>query len=94
MESLLLIIKKTPLVTWKAFLVLWALFLGFADLTIKLTIKILKFVGQFSGGTGEYVRPDYLKPSNNDGFSSKKKPFITHDKTRWDYDHGIEKKYE
>ena len=42
MENLLLIIKKAPLVTWKAFLVLWALFLGF----MGLVFKCLKFMFQ------------------------------------------------
>jgi hypothetical protein len=85
MENLLLIIKKVPLVTWKAFLVLWALFLGFADFTIKLTIKILKILGPFSVSMN-------TQRSSDDGFSSEKKPVITHDKTRWDYDPWLEKR--
>jgi len=54
MENLLLIIKKAPLVTWKAFLVLWALFLGF----IGLVIKLIEFVGQLSNspvGVGTFT---------------------------------------
>lgn len=46
MKNLLLFIEKSPLITWKALLVLWALFLGF----IGLVIKLLEFMGQFSDG--------------------------------------------
>lgn len=44
MENLLFTIKKAPLIAWKAFLVLWALFLEF----IGLVIKLLKFMSQFN----------------------------------------------
>jgi hypothetical protein len=64
MENLLLIIKKAPLVTWKAFLVLWALFLGF----VGLVIKFLKFMSQFSDGT--VGTSTMNKRSSDDGFSS------------------------
>ena len=48
MENLLLIIKKAPLVTWKAFLVLWAFFLGF----MMLVFKCLKFMSQYFAPNG------------------------------------------
>ena len=33
-------------------------------------------------------------PSSSDYGSSETEPVVTHDKTRWDYDPWIEKKYE
>jgi hypothetical protein len=84
MENLLLIIKKAPLVTWKAFLVLWALFLGF----MGLVFKFIEFVVKFSGGPVSMN----TQRSSDDGFSSEKKPVITHDKKRWNYDPWLEKR--
>lgn len=57
MENLLLIIKKTPLVTWKAFLVLWALFLGFMGLVFKfLDFMYSEFNPDGTVGTSEMNR--------------------------------------
>ncbi len=89
MENLLLIIKKTPLVTWKAFLVLWALFLGFMGLVFKfLDFMYSEFNPDGTVGTSEMNR----QRSGNNGSSSEKKPVITHDKKRWDYDPWLEKR--
>lgn len=66
MENLLFTIKKAPLIAWKAFLVLWALFLGF----IGLVIKLLKFMSQFNPDGTSAMN----KSSSDDGFTSEKKP--------------------
>ena len=67
MENLLLIIKKAPLVTWKAFLVLWALFLGF----IVLVIKFLDFMYSEFNPDGTVGMSEMNKQrSSDDGFSS------------------------
>lgn len=93
MENLLLIIKKAPLVTWKAFLVLWALFVGFIGLVVKFIEwvgQVNKWVAPFSGS--HQLMEMHTQRSSDDGFSSEKKPVITHDKTRWDYDPWLEER--
>lgn len=81
MENLLLIIKKAPLVTWKAFLVLWALFLGFVVLVIKfLDFMYSEFNPDGTVGTSEINR----QRSSDDGFET---PVV--DKVRT-YQNGVD----
>jgi hypothetical protein len=78
-----------------------SLTLSLIKAVFKLLVGAGKFIAPFImpflawvSDQGDKMDSYSAKPSSSDYSSSEKEPFITHDKTRWDYDHGIEKKYE
>jgi hypothetical protein len=87
----LVLVIKNPQTTLSLIKAVFKLLVSAGKFIVPLIVSFIVWVSKIPTNNPK----PYWPSSSDDGFSSEEETCaVTHDKTRWDYDHGIEKKYE